>query len=378
MIDIYVLNTEFQVVGVIDTYESFIWTDRFTSYGDFELYTAFDYSLIELCKQNYYLHINESEHTMIIEGIEIETNPEEGNKLRITGRSLESILDRRIIWSQTTIGGKKTGGKNLQQAIEYLLNLCIINPTQPTTQAQKAKRKISNFKFIETEDPYITSLEIEKTQYTGDNLYDVIVDLLEDQNNTVGFQILLNANNEFEFQLYTGVDHSYAQNERPYVVFSPQFDNIINTDYLDSTEGMKNVTLVHGEGEGTSRIAVIVGSESGLNRRELYTDARDLKSEDYNNMTQYKKALKNRGYNKLVENSRITSYEGEVEATRQYVFGVDFEMGDVVQMSNEYGIEGNVRIIEWVISESSEGREVYPTFDAVQLIDDTTVDDDIS
>ena len=37
MVDVYVLNTDFQIVGVIDVYESFIWTDRFYSYGDFEL-----------------------------------------------------------------------------------------------------------------------------------------------------------------------------------------------------------------------------------------------------------------------------------------------------------------------------------------------------
>lgn len=419
MVDIYVLDQNFKVIGIIDTYESLIWTDRFSSYGDFEIYTAFNPMLLNLCQQENYISIKESDHVMIIEGLEIETNAEDGNKIRITGRSLESILDRRIIWTQTVIGGNNDT-KSLPQAVEFLLNECIINPTKPT--AQKDQRKISNFRFEPCTDEYINSLTVEKTQYTGDNLYEVITDLLEDQNNTVGFSILLDETTSpptFVFKLYTGTDRSYDQKAYietydktyqqgktyytydeqtgtyveftgssfapnttyyeyrgilPYVVFSPQFDNIINTDYLDSIDKMKNVTLVAGEGDGARRTNIIVGSGEGLTRRELYTDARDLKSSDYGG--KYKEALQTRGYNKLVENSRTTSYEGQVEATRQYVFGINFFMGDIIQMSNEYGIDGNARVIEWVISESNDGYEVYPTFDAVQLIDDTTEDDD--
>lgn len=425
MIDIYVLNTSFQVVGVVDTYESFIWTDRFNSYGDFEIYTSFDNSLIDLCQQDYYLWIKESEHMMIIEGVEVESDAETGNHLRITGRSLESIIDRRIVWTQTTIAASTT----FQNAVKYLLEDAFIDP-QPysgtrankrrnaTQLATSNKRILSNFVFQETDDEYILGLTVEKNQYTGDNIYDILQDMFQDVNNTVGYRITMNDQNQFVFELYSGVDRSYDQQEyvktqdltmnpekryfelvdsqyvltsdtsfqkgktyyeyrgkRPFVVFSPQFDNVINSNYIDNTSEMKNVTLVAGEGEGTSRKSIIVGDEEGLVRRELFTDARDLRAADYPG-AKYTEALKTRGYNKLVENSRITSYEGQVEATRQNVFGVDFFMGDIIQMANEYGIEGNARVIEWVMSDSTTGLEVYPTFDAVQLIDSSVTEED--
>lgn len=41
---------------------------------------------------------------------------------------------------------------------------------------------------------------------------------------------------------------------------------------------MKTVTLVGGEGEGAGRRYTTVGGGSGLNRRELFTDARDISS----------------------------------------------------------------------------------------------------
>ena len=38
--DVTILNTDLDAVSIVDTYESFIWTDRYYAYGDFELYEA--------------------------------------------------------------------------------------------------------------------------------------------------------------------------------------------------------------------------------------------------------------------------------------------------------------------------------------------------
>ena len=38
--DIYVMNTSFEVVGVIDDYLSVIWSRRYYTEGDFELYVS--------------------------------------------------------------------------------------------------------------------------------------------------------------------------------------------------------------------------------------------------------------------------------------------------------------------------------------------------
>ena len=44
--DLYVLNKSLETTGVIDSYESLIWTPRYYTYGDFELYLpATDYNI---------------------------------------------------------------------------------------------------------------------------------------------------------------------------------------------------------------------------------------------------------------------------------------------------------------------------------------------
>lgn len=351
--ELLVLNTDYESIAVIDTYESFIWTDRYNSYGDFEIVFAMDESFLRYLKEDNYFWLKDSEHTMIIEDIRIDADTEDGNRLIVTGRSLESILERRIIWGQKVFTG------NLQTAIQTMLNECIISPSIED-------RKISNFRFAESTDPKITSLTIDN-QYTGDDLYTVIKGLCEENN--IGFKIVLTDDNWFEFSLYAGVDRSYDQTENPYVVFSPNFENIINSNYFSSKASYRNVTLVEGEGEGTDRKTAIVGSGFGINRREVYTDARDISSKTEDGVTlsdeEYYAQLRSKGLKTLTDHSITTAFEGEVEATKLFKYGEDFYIGDIVQIANEYGNEGSAYISELIISRSKEGFSVYPTFKTI-------------
>lgn len=350
---LYVLDTGFNTVAHLDDYMSSIWTDRYCGYGDFEFYTSMDNAIFASAPKNYYLWSDISEHLMIIEERTITTDVESGNHLQITGRSLESILERRIIWVQTILTG------NFQNGIQKLLNENVISPSI-------AARKIDNFIFESSDDPAITGLTID-AQFTGDNLYEAIVSLCSQ--NGLGFKITLNENNQFVFKLYKGSDRSYNQTENPYVVFSPDFENIVNSNYFESNQDYKNVALVSGEGEGSARKTSAVGDASGLERRELFVDARDISSEtEEGTLTDedYTKLLTQRGNNKLAEYKETTDFEGEVDTSQMFVYGEDFFIGDIVQITNEYGIEQEVRVDEMIFSDdTSQGITMIPTFTTV-------------
>ena len=352
--DVTVLNTNLDAISIVDVYESFIWTDRYYEYGDFELFTSMTDTILSYIRQDYYLQSRESEHVMIIEKIRINSDSENGNHITVTGRSLESILDRRIVWGQKTITG------NLQNGIRTLLNENVISPADN-------KRRISNFIFEASTDPAITSLKID-AQYTGDNLYDVINKICSER--SIGFKVTLNNNKQFVFKLYAGADRSYDQSVNPYVIFSPKFENIINSNYVESKSALKTVTLVGGEGEGSARKYTTVGGGSGLNRRELFTDARDISSDVGDGVVlsdaAYTAQLQQRGKEKLAENTDVTSFEGQVETTVLFRYGEDFFNGDVVQIANEYGHETKARIVEIVMSEDEDGNSVYPTFKTIE------------
>lgn len=350
--DVFVLNQSFETIAIIDDYESLIWTDRYFEYGDFELYLPMQISLLTSLQKDNYLYIRDSEHMMIIEDFEITTDTETGSRLMVTGRSLESILDRRIVWGQKTYSG------TIHAVIKQMITDAIISPSV-------SARKIDNFIFQDSSDESVNDVSIE-VQFTGDNLYDAISLLC--QTVGAGFQITLDSSNNFVFNLYSGQDRSYDQDDNPYVVFSPSFENIIDSRYLETNSNYRNVTLVAGEGEGSARKTVTVGAGSGLTRREVFTDARDISTQTENGTlttSQYNAQLTERGNENLQEYTASTAFEGKAETTRMFKYGEDFFMGDIVQIANEFGMEGRAYITAIIRSQNEQGFAVYPTFETI-------------
>lgn len=372
---LWILDKSLQSVKVIDVYKSFIWTDRYNDVGDFEIYVPINLVSFDDFQKEYYLLNSESEHLMILESFNIESDIEEGVCLAISGQSLESLLKRRVVWKKTSFKATGEGENrikpNLQNGIEKLLNDNIINPEMPA-------RKIDNFIFEASTDPRITELTFE-AQYFGEELYDIIHKLCEEHE--IGFKITLNDVGQFVFKLYKGVDRTYEQTVNPYVIFSPRFDNLISSNYLDSVQLFKNVALVAGESiddpekdDETIRETYVVNTSSditGISRREIYVDAsgvtRDMDDgEDKLTEAQYQAHLRQKGIDALIENSEIKIFEGEVNDHIMYKYGQDYLLGDVVQIEDEYGHEGTAYVSEFVMSYDQGGSSVYPTFINIQ------------
>lgn len=324
---IFIMDENFRSLYVIDVFKSLIWTERFNGYGDFEFYTPISNDVLMVVeniqknmqeKDDYYAYLDESKNAMIIENIEITADVETGNHLIISGRGLESLLERRIIWNTTTISG------NLQNGVKKLITDAMINP-------DISDRKISNFVFKESDNEYVKSLTL-KAQYTGDNLYDAILSICDMAK--LGFDVRINKNNQLEFAFVVGEDRSFDQIKNPYVIFSKKFENISNSDYIESGKTFKNVTLVAGEGEGADRVRLTVGSASGFRRKELYTDARDIQTENFSQqLEEDMEALENHKENlsnlqqKLVEEEKAffeVSSKYAKELTEHNEFQTDY------------------------------------------------------
>ena len=348
--DVYVMDTSFTTIGVIDNYKSLIWTERYSECGDFELYVIASSEIFKMVKQDYYLKIRGSNTVMIVENIQIETDAESGNMAKFSGRSLESILDRRVIWNEISVDGA-----NLHNLIKRMITENIISPSSFTSL-----RQISNFRFADSSDATITGLTI-SLQVIGENLYEEIKQLC----NTcgIGFRIRLNVSNEFVFSLYRGTNRSYSQSNNPYVTFSKSFDNLISSQYLLSNTSYKNASLVYGKRNDTViRNELHVGSYSGLSRRELLTDISGVTKEDGESDDSYNRKLLNKAQEDLTNAKASQAFEADAETRVMYVYGTDFYMGDIVQFVNEYGLGASARVVEFIHSWDVDGYKSYPTF----------------
>lgn len=352
--DIYVYDTNFKMIGVLDIYYSLLWNVKYCGYGDFTLGVPDSKDITDLLKEDYYLGIPNSDRLMIIEKLEPNTDTVDGNSIKVSGRSLESILNRRIIWEQTVVSG------NLQNAIHTLLNNEIIAPTI-------AEREIENFIFVESTDESITGLSIDETQFTGDSLYDVIVTLCNKFK--IGYKIVINDQNQFEFTLIAGKDRSSNQIANPIIEFSIKNDNLISSKYTIDKRNYCNVTLIAGEGEGIERRTATYGEASGINRRELYTDARDISSNsDSDNpipASEYENMLIERGKNNLKEQKIIHEFDTEVNSDNNtlYRFNEDYFLGDLVEFVDAQGRESINRITEITTTVTDDEQSTYPIFE---------------
>lgn len=91
----------------------------------------------------------------------------------------------------------------------------------------------------------------------------------------------------FVFEQYVPVDHTIGNtDDNDPVVFDTDLNNVENLMYeLDATK-VKNVAIVAGEDKGEDRKVLEVGDaeQSGLQRIELYVDARDLQKQEANEL----------------------------------------------------------------------------------------------
>jgi len=349
--NIYVLDKSLNKIDVIDDYESVIWTTRYFTYGDFELTVNATIKYINLLQRHFYLVreqdiVNDEYHNvMIILNRQITTDEEEGDKLTVKGYCLKSILKRRVIVNQTILNGK------VEDCVKQLISENIVNPTD-------ASRQITNFKFGTNN---LVSSNKMSLQVTGDNLEETVYSICTAYG--YGYDIYINEDKEFVFYMYEGADRSYAQDENPHVVFSNEFDNLLSSNYEVNGDNYANVAIVAGEGEGVSRKKVSVGSTTGLERFEVYVDSRNSSTNDGTiSDTDYYNMLIEEGNETLLEAAITTKFEGEVDNTINYELNVNYFLGDLVQVENDYKIQGRARIIEVIHSEDETGETIIPTF----------------
>lgn len=347
----YLFDKDLNIICPIETYKSLIWATRYYDSDDFELYIPVSQYMLEVLRKDYYIarDTDEFSEPMIIEDIQISTDAEQGNYLIVTGRSLKSILSRRIIWGQTTVTGK------VFTCIRRLVNDNAVNPVD-------SARKISRLKLADESEGANIASTMTAQFAAGDNLETVVQDICKTYR--LGYVVTLDVKRkEFVFHIYEGTNRSYSQTSQIPVVFSYEYENLLSTNYKRSTKNYKNVALVLGEGEGVDQKRTSVGSASDLERYEMLVDASNISSNDGEiTDVDYYAALSEQGKESLYENSATTSMDGEIALDHTFVLNRDYFLGDIVEVINEYGIEMTPRIVEIIESDDDTGHYVIPTF----------------
>lgn len=345
--DLWIYTEDFTAIGIVDTATSIIWTSRYRQCGDFEIYVSASSAMLDLLQEDRLVVRPDDDMVGIIEQIQTGTDVEDGDYIIATGRCLASILSRRIIWDQTTIDGTAENGVR-----KLITDACI----SPDIQERKIDRLA-----LDAANGWTETIQ---TQYTGANLLEAVEEICAAK--SYGFRVTRGTGKQYLFQLYKGVDRSAGQQENARVIFSEDYENLRSTRYTLDKNEYKSVALVAGEGEGTARRRTIVErsvDNSGLHRREMFVDARDVSSNDGEiSEADYIAQLADRGEMALSEAPIVQSMEGSIEPDIMFIYKQDYFLGDIVTVINKHGVQVDTRVLEVVEAWDADGYTVTPTF----------------
>lgn len=350
LLHVWEFNVEekkFYQVRIIDNATSIIWTTRYNAAGDFELYIPADKELISLFgKDGIIITRDDTDRVMYVESLKLTTNAEDGDYLTISGRSVECIIGRRIVNSQTILDYDTA-----ESALKKLLEDNLISPSD-------TMRRMSFVRYGLLHG-WQDAIRI---QITGKNLLDAITDICVNYN--YGYKLTFRDVDKLVFDTYKGVDRTLSQNTNTHVIFSAEFENLGNTEYVVDRTEFCNWAYVAGEGEGTSRKVGQAASilEPGLFVFEKWFDARNVSSNNGEiSHATYMQMLRNQAAEEI-ELAKVTkAFSGEILNINAYTYGVDYDLGDKVSIVNEYGIQGNATITEISEVEDETGYRLIPT-----------------
>lgn len=354
---IRILTTDLDLLGEIDNYESLLFVRSWHSVGDLELrINRYKKHADTLQKGNIILVGNQLNKAYIIlhREIELDSDGKASENWLIKALELKVITGRRItIPPSTTAYDNKQG--NAETVMKHYVNNNIINPVE-------GNRKIPQL-LLATNQNRGASIS---WQSRFKNLAEELATL--SLNSGLGWTVSLDIQQKkWVFDVVEGRNVTVNQSELPPVIFSPDFDNIQSMSYVDSDLNYKNIAYVAGQGEGVNRRLIELGQSTGLNRREMFIDARDIDNDN---------DLSARGEQKLKEFETEIFLEAEImtpiqraeyERSHYYVspyqsneqikkktkvyssfmYERDFDLGDIVTIQNKnWGMTMDIRITE--------------------------------
>jgi len=355
--EVYILDDLLRRIAVIDQYESFIWTERWAVFGDFELVVHSTSENRRLLKEGTQMVQNGSDRVMTIKTVDIKKDDDGRSILTVSGPSLEQILDDRAATeglagptSDTNWVISGTAGNVCRKIFK---DICIDGLLSTSDKIPFIKPGTIYPPSTIPESAIVFSASIPLS-----SVYEAIKELCDIYD--LGFRLVRNQDkSELYFDIYTGNNRTTQQNVHTPVIFSQELDNLSNVSELRSVEDAKNVAYVFGLNDSTIVYADGAdASTSGFDRKVLYVDATDVTLASGSALTA---VLINKGLDALAKTRPIAAFDGEINQYGKNKYNRDYFLGDLVEMRNSDGATNIMRVTEQIFVSDGEGDRSYPT-----------------
>lgn len=332
--EVYIFDRHQGLQGIVDDATSIRWRRKYFEPGEIEIHVPATKEHMELLKEDRIIRRIDRREAAIIEGVEVN-----GTDMAITGRMLSCIMERAILSQRYT----------LRMAPERAMKALIVEGTRVVPELSAAAVTGLGGAAVDLQATYKNLLTVETRLARTSGL---------------GFLVEFDPAGEMIFDVYTGLDRSVQQTDRPRVIFSDEFGNLTAPRYTKTSIDYKNRAYVGGQGEGDERVVEVVDLvEPGEEAREIFVDARDIQQEEGMTLDEYKALLHQRGLDRLAECPKVESFEGDGENVENFEYMTDWDLGDIVTVEyTRLGVTMTERVTE-VEEVMEDGMTTYtPVF----------------
>lgn len=250
--NIYLYDHNFVPKGIIDTYTSMIWTERYNDIGDCELVIPMNAPITEQIKLGDYVELieksdeyNTGRNVMMINYINA-VNNKDTHHVIFKGQDQTRLLKQRIIPLDTSlsIGDtymdkiKDLVKNNMMRQLEYLrdeFGYCsgYSKYTYPGCDIKmNLKTQVpsywENYPYKGSGKPFNTKCEAKDFLISSGTLFDAVKRLCDACN--WGFKINLDDDNNQTLYIYCGKCHDGTEPNETTMIFSMEFDNLISSE----------------------------------------------------------------------------------------------------------------------------------------------------
>lgn len=422
------LDSSFQPQNLIENYESLIWAERYSVSGDFEIRSSDISSLVSLLPKESYVSLRDSNVPMMVENYKIIKPLRDKPQISITGRSMETVLERRGSVNsvlETYVGGTHTpwvidaskepdaaylamrmvlGDTSRYQDDSIILPL--INPSVTPLDAIPEVDLILPLDYVHVPSSVEAPTWDSATAYIiGNQVRSIgyIWKALEDHTNippsisvpttwerlTPWFPYEIKSQN-----LYATVLDLIHTRRRGLKAIRPEpgdpskfgieIYNGANLTGEGDTGDPEHVVVFDARFDqiddatyllslqGSTNVGYVFGATGAS--IVLKTTAPEpsglarrvlVLDESGDSAVSTSDIRRTRGLIELYKYNATALFDGQVAEQVAEGYNRDYFLGDILKLVGEYGLSQNVRVVEFIRSEDSSGKKSYPTFEAV-------------
>lgn len=365
----FTMDRNFHKQDIIDEFLSFIWTERYYGDSKVELVVPATSDMIKKIPVNTFLGIPESKEPMILE-----TYNNEDGKIKLTGISLLSWMDNRFVRTSNKHEDKywylegMTAGEILATIIQsmcmdgspYLdgtIDTGIDNPEKlviPGLGLNDYDASGENIKVGVPFGPvYKAMREIAVTYQIG---MQITLDQVTDESYILGYRN------------YKGLDHTSGQIENPTVRFSPYMESFTDIKEIQSVAAFKTRAYAFAPGNPNDLatgldpgVSNLSDEYTGFDLRALMILAEDITTDQVGTQQNLREVLNSRALDGLAKNTFVEAVDGEIVPTSQFKYGVDYNLGDIIEVQGNSGVIKTAWVTEYIRSQDQAGEKTYPT-----------------